>query len=336
MKIVFIDTINNIPSHKQFQDLATSLVTNKKNEVLHLSDTIRDSYCGVIVHCYKKKNRFLQLINVLKSFASFKPDIVISTFRGNVYTDVFSYLFPFKWIATIQSDFYHNRFYNRFRFLKTDKIIVLSETIKPKLASMYPHIRDRIVVVPNSFEFVPLNITPKLNIILHVGGDGLNREGKLIKGTDVLIGAFENSSLNNSDAELWIVGNYKNMHSENKQIKFLGRQSHNEVLELMQVAKVMALPSRNEAFGQVFIEAMQYSCSLIGTENTGAVDIIEQGNYGYIVPQEDVMLLSLTLVKAITNYGSSEECWATYSQKRKQFSRDIWIDTMMNLIESNN
>jgi hypothetical protein len=108
MRIVLFDTINKIPSHKQFQHLAAILV-KRGHEVIQFSDTIRENYDGVTVISYNNKNILQAFKKFFNLFSSKKIDVVISTFRGNIYADVLSYFFNFKWIAFRQSDFYNSK-----------------------------------------------------------------------------------------------------------------------------------------------------------------------------------------------------------------------------------
>ena len=333
--VIIFDTINNIPSHKQFQDFSKRLVVDG-HVVYHITDNKRSDFDGVKVESYSGLTFFQTIKRFHVLLKSIQPDVVISTFRANHYIDLLSNFHSFKWVMSVQSDFYHSNWYNRFRYRKANKVMVLSSPMIPKLSAMYPHLKERITVVPNSFEFEPLKISTKHNVILHVGGGGINRNGKMVKGTDVLINAFNAVSHKIPEVKLWIVGNYTAEYVSTSKIKFLGRKTHKEVLELMSMAKVLALPSRNEAFGQVFIEAMQNGCALIGTENTGAVDIIELGAYGYLVPQEDVVALSDALSAAVAHYDSAINCWNTYEAKREKFNRDAWIEQMKQLISEIN
>jgi glycosyltransferase involved in cell wall biosynthesis len=217
-------------------------------------------------------------------------------------------------------------------------MIVLSSVMQKEIIKTLPQIANKINVVPNSFIFKEIKIISKQNIILHVGNDQLNSEGKYIKGTDLLIKAFcLSKELIPGDCELLIIGNYsKDFRKKHnyEDVVFIGRKSHQDVLAQMKKAKVFALPSRNEAFGQVFIEAIQFGCSLIGTNDTGAEDIIEIGRYGYLIPQEDTLTLATALRDAIQNYNSPEECSNEYNLKMNLFSRRTWINNWNIIIEN--
>lgn len=340
MTIFIIDSINNIPSHKQFQDLAMGLVASG-HSVVHFSDTYRPNYSGVSVRFYSNQNKWKAIKTFFSEFHKNKPDVLISTFRGSIYADVLSYLFTFKWIAFYQSDFYHQKFYAGFQFRKVSNYLGVSSPMLPKIKGMYKHLHGRIDYINNSFEFVEINTYPKRNVILHVGGATKNAQSKFVKGTDVLIQAFHLCCATHKGfaAELWIVGDgphlveLKTMVGNNSRIKFKGRVSNAAVHEMMEKSKLFVLPSRNDAFPNVFLEAMQCGCSLIGTANTGAVDIVLEGDYGSIVPQEDIDSLAMAMHHLLNKYNF-EGAVEAYSQKRIDLSREKWVNKMIDIIKA--
>ncbi len=57
----------------------------------------------------------------------------------------------------------------------------------------------------------------------------------------------------------------------------------------------MVLPSVEDGFGLVLAQAMACGCPVIGTENTGAAELVDDGCEGYIVPIRDVDVLAQRL-----------------------------------------
>jgi glycosyltransferase involved in cell wall biosynthesis len=337
VKIIIIDTINNIPSHKQFQDLAVEL-KSKGFKILHLSDSKREDYFGVKVIYYNKQASLIKKLKFFyQIFDDFQPNLVISTFRANILVDFISYSLNFKWIATYQSAYYEKKLINKFRYRYLDKMIVLSTVMEKEIIKIFPHLTNKIKVIPNSFIFSDIKISSKKDIILHVGNSQKNNSLKYVKGTDVLVSSFNLLKKSGLSVELWIVGDYDEKFIKDnicQGVKFLGKKSHEDVLNLMSCSKILAQPSRNEAFGQVFIEAMQNACSLIGTYNTGAEDIIEVGKYGYLIPQDDSINLATALRDGFQNYNSPEDCLNEYKFKMEVFSRKSWVNNINNIIEN--
>lgn len=71
-------------------------------------------------------------------------------------------------------------------------------------------------------------------------------------------------------------------------VEFLGRLPHTEVLAYMAKAEVFSLPSWNEAFGVVYIEAMAFGKPVIGCRGEGLEDFVEHGKTGMLVKPRDV------------------------------------------------
>lgn len=59
---------------------------------------------------------------------------------------------------------------------------------------------------------------------------------------------------------------------------------HPQVLDLMQQADVLALPSLTEAFGLVVTEALACGLPVIVTPNTGSGELVRDGHEGFVVP----------------------------------------------------
>jgi glycosyltransferase involved in cell wall biosynthesis len=76
-------------------------------------------------------------------------------------------------------------------------------------------------------------------------------------------------------------------------------------------AAALAAPSRQEAFGRVYLEAMALGLPVIGSTASGPMEILGNGKYGIIVPSEDVGALS----DAIALLLSDAAAHAYYSQR---------------------
>ena len=72
----------------------------------------------------------------------------------------------------------------------------------------------------------------------------------------------------------------------------IGPVPQTQLKTLMSRSHVLALPSVEDGFGLVLNQAMACGCPVIGTENTGAPDLVEDGADGFIVPIRDVDALA--------------------------------------------
>jgi teichuronic acid biosynthesis glycosyltransferase TuaC len=90
-----------------------------------------------------------------------------------------------------------------------------------------------------------------------------------------------------------------------QQVQFVGRQSRSEVAEAMQSCSVFVLPSRNEALGCVYLEAMSCGKPVIGCYGQGIDDVIEHRRNGWLIPADGLEQLVSGLSVLL---GSPQEC----------------------------
>ena len=76
---------------------------------------------------------------------------------------------------------------------------------------------------------------------------------------------------------------------------FLHGLTQEELFACYANCEVFALPSRGEGFGFVFLEAMAHAKPVIGGAHGGALDVIQDGMTGWLVPHGDIDRLSVAL-----------------------------------------
>lgn len=134
-----------------------------------------------------------------------------------------------------------------------------------------------------------------------------------VKGIDTLIGAMklliEDGSLN---CQLVIGGDGSQRHILEEQVSRLGLQQHisftgalsrEEVRDQLHRANAFVLPSRFEAFGVVFIEAMACGLPVIAGRSGGPESFITD-DCGYIVEPDKPPELARAMKSMIHNYHS--------------------------------
>ncbi len=84
-----------------------------------------------------------------------------------------------------------------------------------------------------------------------------------------------------------------------EQVEFLGGKTHQEVMEYMSICDVFVLPSRNEAFGMVYLEAMINRKPVIACEGEGIEDVIVNNENGVLVKPEDVTGLAAAMSRLL-------------------------------------
>jgi starch synthase len=74
--------------------------------------------------------------------------------------------------------------------------------------------------------------------------------------------------------------------------RVLGHIAQDELKNILSRSHVKVLPSVQDGFGMVMAQAMACGCPVIASSNTGACDLFEDGNQGFIVPIRNVDALA--------------------------------------------
>lgn len=86
-------------------------------------------------------------------------------------------------------------------------------------------------------------------------------------------------------------GHLENLSRElgiSKQVEFLGQLPHQQVMSYMAACDIFSLPSWQEGFGIVYLEAMAHGVPVIGCQGEGIEDFVEDSVTGYLVKPRDL------------------------------------------------
>ncbi|MEA5594132.1 glycosyltransferase family 4 protein [Rivularia sp. UHCC 0363] len=257
-------------------------------------------YQGILVedHYFSK---YLFLTNIIQRFfRKGKVVILVHLFYGYKSNDKFA-------IRRLI-----NKFIEQFRLSFADLIVTSSEYSKS--------------------EIVSVGINPEL---VHVLSPGLDREkfqlskdrklnnqaskkilcvGNYVprKGILYLIEAF--SLIEKQGFTLHLVGNRKNNSTYYNQLNnavkklnltdcvvFHDGADQENIKQLYASSDIFVLPSFQETFGIVFLEAMHYGLPIITTNVTAMPELVEEGKNGFLVPPADSQALAKAISKLIKN-----------------------------------
>jgi glycosyltransferase involved in cell wall biosynthesis len=90
-------------------------------------------------------------------------------------------------------------------------------------------------------------------------------------------------------------------------VKLLGRIPHNEVSHWYSAADIFVLPSINESFGIVQIEAMACGKPVVATYNGGSEEIIISEDYGLLCDSTDSQQLAKNILVALNREWDAEK-----------------------------
>jgi len=236
---------------------------NLKFDLIHCHFTYPASYVGV-----KLKEKY-------------KKPLVVTAHGYDIYD------LPFR------NEFWKNKLSHILN--KADKIIAVSERNLNCIEKL--GFKNTAVVIPNGFDKEKfyykdmLKCRKKLNlpldkkIILTVGNL------VEVKGQKYLIEAMKSIVKQRKDVLCYIVGEGKLKSKLTKKIKTLGLQdyiklmgeeSHTKIPLWMNACDLFVLPSLNESFGVVQIEAMACGKPVVATKNGGSEEIITSKDYGLL------------------------------------------------------
>ena len=150
------------------------------------------------------------------------------------------------------------------------------------------------------------------------------------KGGPVLVEAFTKVLEIYPKATLTIVGCEPKINIPNCNI--VGRIPLKDVKQYFEQASIFCLPTTNEPFGVVFLEAMAYKLPVIGS-NLGAIpEFVLEGKNGYRVEPNNPQQLAQKIIKLI---GSPEKCQVFGEYGHELFwNRYTWEKTGVRIREN--
>jgi len=190
------------------------------------------------------------------------------------------------------------------------KVIFVSNALLNK-AKSFGYAGENSVVIPNGIEpviFKPLD-KEKIKKELGLSKKVVGFVGNLVnvKRADKLPEIFSYIS-SIYDAEFLVVGDgelRKSIENECKKrklkVKFVGSVSHEEVPYYMNAMDVMILPSRNEGFGAVVIEAQGCGVGVVGSSNGGIPEAIGDGGIVVEAGEDFEKRFAQAVVKLLEN-----------------------------------
>jgi phosphatidylinositol alpha-1,6-mannosyltransferase len=131
--------------------------------------------------------------------------------------------------------------------------------------------------------------------------------GRMAAGHDLLIDVWPSVCAAVPGARLVIAGDgddrarlHRRVEAEGlaAAVTFLGRVDDGALAALYSDAGVFVLPSVNEGFGYVFLEAMASGCACIGARGAAA-EIIQDGETGLLVEAADRPRLAAALIRLL-------------------------------------
>jgi teichuronic acid biosynthesis glycosyltransferase TuaC len=218
-----------------------------------------------------------------------------------------------------------------FQVLKrTDRIITVSSKLK-NMVKDEPFF-SKITVINNGIDLKDCKPVRVENLKPVKPESKLTEELKIVsvsnlkktKGLDLNLQALSRLLPKYPQLKYYIVGDGEERQSLEslvadlglgKQVVFLGKLAHPEALRQIAQGDIFCLPSWQEGFGVVYLEAMAQGVPVIGVRGEGIEDVIIHGQNGLLVRPQNVE----DLVQALDSLLRSPE----YAKSLAEAGRDI-------------
>ncbi|MCL5807629.1 MAG: glycosyltransferase family 4 protein [Deltaproteobacteria bacterium] len=297
-------------------------VTMKKKETMSV-----ERINGVYVHRFEPVN--MKLTRMLQRFLwlhrvalNINPDIIQGqAISCGMHAALIGKLIKKPSITYIQGyDLYHSSVIQklteiRFALKYADAVLAVSPDLQQKAHDVSS--RSDIVIMPHGLEVEAEDViglkpesfgmeapfSHKKNI-LFVGR--LNNQ----KGLIYLIDAVKSVSGELRDVRLLLIGEGDQRAALQERadklaladiVYFLGPKSHTEIMTYMSSADIFVLPSLEEPFGIVLLEAMHRRLPVVATNVQGIPYIIKEGRNGLLVSPRDSIQLADRIVYLLQN-----------------------------------
>ena len=237
----------------------------------------------------------------------------------------------------------------RAALLNANWILANSDYTRDRLAQQIPEIAERIRTVPLCIE--PARIEeweqggtsestgPRRPAALIVGRMWKDQPGK---GHDALIRAWPAVRAAVPEAELWVAGTGDDQDrlrtlacdcGVDEAVRFMGRVSNQKLSELYSQASLFAMPSSQEGFGLVYLEAMWHGLPcLASTADAGSV-VVDEG-CGALVPYGDAEATAREIGALLANPARARALGdAARVRARTHFSFDSFSARLGSVLE---
>lgn len=284
---------------------ALSLQGNDVLSIIHPQAEIRNE-CPqdrlVTIHNFNQHD-FLAIYRLRKLIDKEQPDCIIT------HSHRAAYLFAKTKTSVPRIAVCHVK--GNYQF-GSDAIIALTDAMRDDIInSGQPE--HTVFTVPNMIT-IPTHLTYQTPAEKEIPIIGACARFSPIKGIDVLIDALGELKRRNVPFHARIAGDGKekehyieliNRHQLNDQVTLLGwiedRDSFYKTID------IFCLPSREESFGLVVLEAMMHSLPMVLSRLSGPCDIVGESKSALFVPPEDPQRLADALEQMVRNYSLRTE-----------------------------
>ena len=201
---------------------------------------------------------------------------------------------------------------------QSDRILAISNYTKNRLVSEQQIDPGKISLLPCAFDASQFEIRPKPNYLLEKYGLTIEQpviltvsrlaDVERFKGYDQILAAMPMIRQVIPDVHYMIVGKGGDRVRIEQMISDMGLETcvtlagfvpDESLSDYYNLCDVFAMPSKLEGFGIVYLEAMACGKPVLGGDQDGAVDALDNGRLGALINPDDVPSIASTLVKIL-------------------------------------
>ena len=208
------------------------------------------------------------------------------------------------------------------RYAKAKKILTMSQTLAYHLQEDLGFSKEKVVHVGGGTNFFPSKRKYEKNRrrILFIGRDFFR------KGGDQVVAAFRLLQQRLPDSELYILGPKKlSQKYLGPNIFFLGEVPREKIEDYFALCDIFCMPSRFEAYGLVFVEALSRGLPCIGLNKFEMPYFIEEGVTGYLLMPE---ARADDLAERLQALLENETIFAQVTSKQNQYLAEYGWDAV--------
>lgn len=196
------------------------------------------------------------------------------------------------------------------RALQKARLIICVASFVQNSELVKPYVHKSVVITPgvDGDSFRPSSTLKAAgHRILHVGG---LKSGEEHKGLDISLQVIAVLKQRYPDVQLTVAGNGdKKNHFEMlteklgiaRHVEFRGRLKGQDLISAYQNADVLIAPSRKDVRPLAILEAMACGVPVIASAVEGIPDLVEDGEFGFLVKRDDVEEFTMKIAELFDN-----------------------------------
>lgn len=220
--------------------------------------------------------------------------------------------------------------YQRDFYKKVDGIFTMGKWLANELVEKYGIPANKVYHVGGgtNIDVTKIDHSKKQgNKILFVGRDFERKNGPLV------VEAFRQAKKIMPELELYIAGP-KNLPYDESGIIKLGNVSYEKLADYFNLCDVFCMPSKLEAYGLVFVEALTFGLPCIGRDAYEMPFFIENERTGYLLEKESAEELSKLMLDCISNQQMKKNVISKRDFYINEYSWETVSKRLYNIIES--